>query len=148
MTPAEKLGLTSNRAYLAGPMRGIKHYNFPAFEMATEYLRRNGWEIFSPAERDLEKGFDPSVDVSKQGFSLTDAFRADLDYIIHRASAIILLPKWRQSMGAIHEAKTAELVGLPLFEYYSPGGVGRITIHWTTSSHPLVVHSVKEVWRP
>ena len=51
------------RLYLAGPMSGIKDFNFPAFNEAAEHLRKLGYEVFNPAEDDVERdGFDPTKD--------------------------------------------------------------------------------------
>jgi hypothetical protein len=44
--------------YLAGPMRGVAAYNFPAFDRAAEYLRSLGHGVVSPAEIDRAHGFD------------------------------------------------------------------------------------------
>lgn len=40
------------RLYLAGPMSGIKGFNFPAFHAAAKVLRAAGYIIVSPAETD------------------------------------------------------------------------------------------------
>ena len=40
------------KVYLAGPMRGIANFNFPAFDFAAHKLRNQGFYVFSPAERD------------------------------------------------------------------------------------------------
>ena len=37
------------RLYLAGPMSGIKDFNFPAFNEAAEHLRKLGYEVFNPS---------------------------------------------------------------------------------------------------
>ncbi len=40
------------KVYLAGPMRGLPLFNFPAFADAAAKLRAQGYDVFSPAERD------------------------------------------------------------------------------------------------
>lgn len=46
------------RCYIAGRMRGIKWYNFPAFDKARENLIKMGFEVISPADLDRKNGFD------------------------------------------------------------------------------------------
>jgi len=54
------------RCYLAGPMRGIPEYNFPAFFAAATSIRDRGIEVWSPAENDVHQdGFDPVKDTPR-----------------------------------------------------------------------------------
>ena len=43
-----------HKVYVAGPMRGIPEFNFPAFFAAADKLRGDGFAVFNPAERDNE----------------------------------------------------------------------------------------------
>lgn len=98
------------KIYLAGPMRGIELFNFPAFDRAAADLRDCwGHDVFSPAERDRDEGFDPAGTLD--GFDLHAAMRDDLRYIIDEADAIALLPGWETSTGARLERAVAEATG-------------------------------------
>ncbi len=114
------------RVYIAGPMRGIPHFNFPAFHEAAAYFRSRGHEVFNPAERDNEAhGTDISAGnptgcedraAAEHGFSLRDALHDDLAWICRHADAIALLPGWRNSKGATAERATALALGLEVIE--------------------------------
>lgn len=106
------------RIYLAGPMQGYPHFNFPRFNAVARALRSNGHEVFNPAEKDIERhnGTDISADnlngslaasKEKHGFSLRAALDEDLHYICTRATDIALLPGWEKSNGAQSEHRTA-----------------------------------------
>ena len=108
--------------YVAGPMRGIKHYNFPAFLDAAAELRRAGFDIVNPAERDLSNGFDPIArdmtgheDLASEGFDLRKALAWDLQQIAEKCDGIALLPGWERSKGARAEVALAEALDL---DYY------------------------------
>lgn len=107
----------SRTAYLAGPMRGYEDFNFPAFDAAAANLRRVGWTILSPADRDREHGFDETRN-TLDGFDLEAAMRDDLRWIIDDADSIILLPGWERSTGAKIERLVAETCGKDVFEYH------------------------------
>ena len=107
------------RVYLAGPMRGIPEFNFPAFTEAARELRDAGFEVFNPAERDQQNGFDPTgltgnedLNDGVHRFDLRDALGADLDWITRNADVIALLPGWERSKGVRAELATAAALGL------------------------------------
>lgn len=110
------------KLYLAGPMRGIAEFNFPAFYAAAAKLRDEGHEVFNPAERDnthhgtdISKGNATGSEaeaVAKHGFNLREALRDDLDFICIHADGIALLPGWEHSKGVAAELATARALGL------------------------------------
>ncbi len=106
------------KVYLAGPMSGIPQFNFPAFKTAAYTLRRQGHEVFSPAENDqLEYGLDfgknnATGDVAvEKTFSLRQALADDTQYICMVADAIYMLPGWENSRGAQAEWALARALG-------------------------------------
>lgn len=114
------------KLYLAGPMRSIPEFNFPAFYRAAVQLEREGHHVFNPAAKDCEQyGTDISRGnatgseaqaASQYGFSLREALGADLAWICAHADGIALLPGWRSSKGATAEHATAVALGLEVIE--------------------------------
>lgn len=109
------------KIYLAGPMRGIPNFNFPAFDYAADKLRELGFQVFSPAERDRDihgsklednPAGDEKVAETVVGFSLREALAADTDWIALHAEGIALLPGWEKSSGANAELALAKALGL------------------------------------
>lgn len=114
------------KVYLAGAMRGIPEFNYPAFHDAARLLRSAGHEVFSPAEADMEVY---GTDISKgnvngceaqaakdHGFDIRKALGIDLAWICAHAEAIALLPGWENSKGAKAERATAEALGLKIID--------------------------------
>lgn len=119
------------KVYLAGPMSGIPHFNFPAFNKACAILRAEGHAVFNPAERDIERhgGVDISADnhagsqehaAKVHGFSLRDALADDTAFICKEADAIAMLPGWENSKGARAEHALAFALGHTII--YLSGG--------------------------
>jgi hypothetical protein len=98
------------RVYLAGPMTGFPEWNFPAFHDAALTLRLRGYRVWSPAERDIANGFDPKSDGS--GFDLAGALRDDVAAVLD-SDAVVVLPGFEESAGAMVEVLTAESAGIP-----------------------------------
>lgn len=105
--------------YLAGPMRGLPNFNFPAFQAGAKYLRDLGHTVFSPAEADVARvgkdiftgtdGTTPDPD-----FNLRDAIGEDLNYITWHAEGVALLPGWEQSLGVAVEVALARFLQIPV----------------------------------
>lgn len=103
------------KVYLAGPMRGIVDFNFPAFDAARDDLVAQGYVVISPADLDREAGFDPRVD-SMEKFDLDAARRRDLEAVMS-VDELVLLPGWRNSKGAKAEVALAAWCDIPVREY-------------------------------
>jgi len=104
-------------------MRGRPAFNFPVFHAAAAQLRAEGYEVFSPAERDIERhgGVDISENnllgdetlaAAEHGFDLRVALAEDLAWICEHADAVALLPGWQASKGATAERAVALALGL------------------------------------
>lgn len=104
-------------AYLAGPMSGIKFYNWPEFFRAAKLLREDDWVIENPAESDIINGVDPTLPLEEQDASREDLLREDFEIIVTKCKALILLPGWRDSVGARAECLVAHLSGLPIMQF-------------------------------
>ena len=111
------------KIYLAGPMRGIPEFNYPAFFTAAQLLRDAGHIVFSPAERDIDHhggvnigagnhAGDEAVAAANHGFNLRKAMSDDAAFICNEADAIALLPGWEKSFGANAEWTLAKALGL------------------------------------
>lgn len=119
--------MTEGKIYVAGPMRGIKYFNFPSFDMAKRKLTIEGWEVVSPADLDREVGFDVKSlpedydwrDLGSIGFDLSKAVDRDVD-AIKKCQAIYMLDGWENSKGATAEKALAEWLGLEVLYQTAP----------------------------
>ena len=108
------------KIYLAGPMRGIPNFNFPAFDIAAARLRGLGHYVFSPADHDRE--VNPDIENNPTGseelaaktsdWTIRKALEADLTWICREADCIALLPNWEKSTGAKAEWALGVALGL------------------------------------
>jgi nucleoside 2-deoxyribosyltransferase len=93
------------KVYLAGPMRGYPGHNHPAFHDAAAALRAAGHEVFSPPEHS-------PADPDEANAQIRSLLGADLAWITATAEAVVLLPGWERSKGALAEAATADAIGV------------------------------------
>lgn len=110
------------RLYLAGPMSGIKYFNAPVFADAAYRLRLVGFEVFNPAENDMENGinlgkFDGTENLTDHGFSLREVLKQDLSWICDNADGIAMLFGGEKSKGMAAELALAHALGIPFKPY-------------------------------
>jgi hypothetical protein len=99
-------------------MRGIRLYNFPAFDDAAERLFNQGWDPVNPADIDRDCGFDPESlpadhdwGTLPESLNLRDIIRRDVDAIF-RCDAVYVLPGYERSRGSRAEIALAEWLNL------------------------------------
>jgi len=123
--------------YVAGPMRGIPYFNFPAFDKAQDLLESDGWEVFNPANLDRQDGFDPLRLPSDydwngvEGFDLAKCVKRDLE-ALQESDAIYLLPGWEASVGARSEFSVAKWLGKAIL--YAEGAGAHPQEPWIPST--------------
>lgn len=103
------------QVYLAGPMRNYEEFNFPAFHEATVKLRAKGYIVHSPAEEEMNAGFNPKTGLYPEGQhqrTIRENLRDDLSWICEYADLIVLLPGWERSKGATAEVYCAHSIGV------------------------------------
>lgn len=106
-------------AYLAGPMRGLKLFNFPAFFAAAIELRRMGYNVINPAEYDMALGMNPSLPVDHPdqiSMNMEAILRQDFRQVL-KSDAIVLLRGWEKSTGARIERAVAHYSGRKIYLY-------------------------------
>ncbi|MBQ4385621.1 MAG: DUF4406 domain-containing protein [Kiritimatiellae bacterium] len=94
--------MSKKRIYIAGPMRGCKKYNYPAFISAANLFRqhpklRENWEVVSPVE--IGKSFGTPDTVAKSPAILARLMEFELA-AVKSCDAIHLLSGWETSEGA------------------------------------------------
>jgi hypothetical protein len=88
------------RVYLAGPMTGLPHFNWDAFNAEATRLRSLGYEVENPAEGHETQDKSWLYYMRK---AITQMLRCDM---------VGLLPGWEKSKGASIEANLAFDIGL------------------------------------
>lgn len=106
--------------YLAGPMRGIPKWNWPAFHDAARALRHSGHTVYSPAEYDQVLGITEDTKELPPNF-MRRALKWDLSTICDYCDTIALLPGWEKSKGVAVELALAKLLGLTVITLHPLG---------------------------
>lgn len=91
------------RAYISGPMTNMPEFNYPAFNHATDELRRRGHFVISPVE--CGEHLDGTA------AEWADYLRADIPELV-QCDTIVLLSGWHRSKGARLEHHIALELGM------------------------------------
>jgi len=101
-------------------MSGLPDFNFPVFNREAYRLRREGWTVYNPAEKECEKGLDPDAKLTgdsqkaiDNGFNFREVYLWDVTKVIE-SDGIYMLPGWEQSPGARGE----HAVAVAMKKYY------------------------------
>ncbi len=112
------------RAYLIGPMSGIKSFNYPAFVAAKAWLTARGFEVQSPTDLDDQATFDaamasPDGNIAEavNGLNYEDFIAKSVARILTwKPDILVAIEGWENSSGAQREAKIGEAWGIPTVE--------------------------------
>jgi hypothetical protein len=103
------------KVYIAGPMAGVKDFNFPMFFKVEKWLKSWGFEVSNPAGKQCNKDEKPDLEKTPVTWGGTDTrrtagevFKQDFMDIMD-GEAIVLLPGWVGSSGALVEFEVARL---------------------------------------
>ena len=100
-----------NRIYIAGPMRGLPDYNYPAFKAAAARLRAEGWLVENPAE--ISEQFGTADEIAADAACLDKLIMLE-KCIVTTCDAIYLLQGWENSVGTRDELAIALKMKMPI----------------------------------
>ena len=129
--------------YVAGPMRHIKDFNFPAFRRATKILRARGFHVTSPHESDEAAGYNWEgctgyEDLSLYGFNLEERLIEDI-LAVSEVDAVVVLEGWKHSAGARAEASFAWAVGTKVFAFEEGNRINGFTNSLTELTKGIII---------
>jgi len=110
------------RVYIAGPMKGLPLFNFPAFDAAEVFIEQQIGDIaVNPAQIDRDNGFDPTSLPEDYDWNIIPPSAGTREEIMRRdinalltCRAIYMLPGWENSAGAKAELHLARWAGLEI----------------------------------
>ena len=99
------------KVYIAGPMRGLPDFNYPAFNEYAAIFRRNGWYVENPAE--IGAVYGSPEDINADPALLAAVMAAEI-HALETCDVILLLDGWQKSVGAKKELAAAIAAGLEI----------------------------------
>ena len=90
------------RAYISGPMSGIKDFNYPAFNAEARRLRAMCYDVENPAENE------------KPEFNTWDEWMRLAIAQLIKCDTVVTLHGWEMSRGAKIEVRIAKDLGMDI----------------------------------
>lgn len=90
--------------YIAGPMQGVRNFNYPHFDEVASALRLGGWRVENPVE--IGNRFGKAKQIAADRDLLAKVIEAELE-AVSKCDAIYLLKGWHNSPGAKSELALA-----------------------------------------
>lgn len=90
--------------YLSGPVSGMPDRNAPGFDLAEQQLHARGYRTVNPLRNGLPRDAD-----------WQDHMRTDLQDMLGCCQALVLLPGFLDSRGAMCELMLAHMLGVPAY---------------------------------
>lgn len=109
------------RVYVSGPMTGKPGKNEPLFRFAEQIITGLGHTPLLPHDIEApehEGECPPGYPAAQSGHTSACFLRADLEYMLGYADAVLMLPEWERSIGARLEHDVASRCGMPIVYYF------------------------------
>lgn len=107
------------KLYIAGPMTGIPHHNYPLFNEVEKELVRVGYTALNPARVDeAHSQMEPNCLVCKGSTHGWDWYMRKTIAIMCTADGLALLPNWQESRGARIERDLAHTLKMPTLMWF------------------------------
>ena len=107
-----KINVEDQTVYIAGPMTGIKDFNFSEFDAASYKWKEKGFRVINPAT--LTREYAKQKDLKIKDLCVRECAMTDLVEIISRASHMFMLKGWECSKGAKTEHALAEWLSITI----------------------------------
>ena len=99
--------------YIAGPMRGLPNFNYPAFYEAERELKKLGYKVINPATMGDKYGTPEEINADR---GLLEWLMREELRAVATCDAIYLLRGWEKSVGARRELALALQLDLQVIE--------------------------------
>jgi len=125
--------------YISGPMRGVEHFNFPAFDKARDTLCRQGFNVISPADIDRASGTVTPEEADTPACQAEFVYRdvMALMSLDPGTDCVVVLPGWSRSAGASAEVRLAKWLKLDVCLLGADGNLTTIGENalWPSTNH-------------
>jgi hypothetical protein len=111
-TEQPQINLGDQVVYLAGPMTGLKDFNFETFAEKAHHFKEQGWEVINPADLAYTLATVEGCGVAE--LTTREYAQEDLSHLVARATHMYMLNGWQYSKGAKAEHAVAEWLGITI----------------------------------